>query len=46
MALGNSIRNVLLVIMAAIILSACAAKTTKKVGDYGISQISGDTYTG
>ena len=32
--------------MAALILSACAAKTTKKVGDYGISQISGDTYAG
>jgi peptidoglycan-associated lipoprotein len=46
MVLGNSIRNIILVIMAAIILSACAAKTTKKVGDYKISQISGDTYTG
>jgi peptidoglycan-associated lipoprotein len=46
MALRNSIRNILLVMMAAIILSACAAKTTKKVGDYEKSQISGDTYTG
>jgi len=46
MVLGNSIRNIIFVIMAAIILSACAAKTTKKVGDYKISQISGDTYTG
>ena len=46
MVLGNSIRSILLLIMAAIILSACAAKTTKKVGDYSISQISGDTYTG
>jgi peptidoglycan-associated lipoprotein len=46
MVLGNSIRSVLLVIMAAIILSACATKTTKKVGDYEISKISGDTFTG
>ena len=46
MVLGNSIRSVLLVIMAAIILSACATKTTKKVGDYEISKISGDTYAG
>ena len=46
MALGNSIRSILLVIVAAIILSACATKTTKKVGDYKLSQISGDTYTG
>ena len=46
MVLGNSIRSVLLVIMAAIILSACATKTTKKVGDYEISKISGDTYVG
>ena len=46
MALRNSIRSILLVIMATIILSACAAKTTKKVADYGVSQISGDTYAG
>ena len=46
MALGNSIRSILLVIMATIILSACATKTTKKAGDYEISKISGDTYTG
>ena len=45
MALGNSIRGILLVIVATIILSACAAKTTKKIGTE-ISQISGDTYTG
>ena len=45
MVLGNSIRSIVLVIVAAIILSACASKTTK-VGDYKISQISGDTYTG
>ena len=48
MALRNSIRSVLLVIMATIILSACATKTTKKVGDTKakVSQISGDTYAG
>ena len=46
MALGNSIRGILLVMMAVVILSACATKTTKKVGDYEISKISGDTYTG
>jgi peptidoglycan-associated lipoprotein len=46
MFMGNSIRSILLVIMAAIILSACATKTTKKPGDYEISKISGDTYTG
>ena len=46
MFLRNLIRSVLLVIMAAIILSACATKTTKKAGDYQISKISGDTYTG
>ncbi len=47
MVLRNSIRSVLLVIMATIILSACATKTTKKVGDdkkSKVSQISGDTY--
>ena len=46
MLLRYSLRNILLIIMAALILSACAAKTTKKVEDSGISQISGDTYTG
>ena len=45
MLLRYSIRNIVLIIMAAFILSACAAKTTKKVSD-GASQISGDTYTG
>ena len=45
MVLGNSIRSIILVIMATIILSACATKTAKKVED-GISKISGDTYTG
>ena len=45
MALGNSIRSILLVIVAAIILSACAAKTTKKI-ESAVSQISGDTYAG
>ena len=41
-----SLRNILLIIMATIILSACATKTTQKVADLGASQISGDTYTG
>ena len=45
MALGNSIRSILLVIMAAIILSACAAKTTKKIESVS-TQITGDTYAG
>jgi peptidoglycan-associated lipoprotein len=45
MALGNSFRSILLVIMATIILSACATKT-KKVGDYQVSKITGDTYSG
>ena len=48
MVSGNSIKSILLIIVAAIILSACATKTTKKVGDYKkskVSQISGDTYT-
>jgi len=31
MLLRNSLRNILLIIMAAFILSACAAKTTKKI---------------
>jgi peptidoglycan-associated lipoprotein len=47
MILGNSIRSIVLVIVAIIVLSACATKTTKKVGDYKkdkVSQISGDTY--
>ena len=43
MVLRYSIRNILLVIMAALILSACAAKTTTKKIE---TQISGDTYTG
>ena len=45
MLLRNSLRNILLIIMAAIILSACAAKTTKKI-ESAVSQISGDTYSG
>jgi peptidoglycan-associated lipoprotein len=43
MVLGYSIRNVLLVILATFLLSACATKTTKKIET---SQITGDTYTG
>ena len=46
MRLRYSLRNILLIIMAAFILSACATKTAKKVEDTGISKISGDTYTG
>ena len=46
MLLRYSLRNILLIIMAAFILSACATKTAKKVEDTGISKISGDTYTG
>jgi len=44
MVLRNSFRNILLVILAAFVLSACAQKTTstKKLG----TQIAGDTYTG
>ena len=45
MAIGNSIRSIILVIMAAVILTACATKTTKKAAD-SVSQISGDTYAG
>ena len=43
MVLRYSIRNILLVIMAAFILSACADKTTTKKLK---AAISGDTYTG
>lgn len=43
MVLRYSIRNVLLVILATFLLSACATKTTKKIET---SQITGDTYTG
>ena len=43
MVLRYSIRNILLVILAAFILSACAAKTTTKKIE---TQISGDTFTG
>ena len=42
MVFGYSIRNLLLVIAATLLLSACAAKTTKKIE----TQIAGDTYTG
>ena len=45
MLLRYSIRNILLIIMAAFILSACAAKTTKKI-ETQTTQITGDTYTG
>ena len=45
MLLRYSLRNILLIIMAAFILSACAAKTTKKI-ETQTTQISGDTYTG
>ena len=42
MIFKNSLRNILLVMLAAFVLSACAAKTTKKIE----TQISGDTYGG
>ena len=42
MVFRYSIRNLLLVIAAALLLSACAAKTTKKIE----TQITGDTFTG
>ena len=45
MLLRYSLRNILLIIMAAFILSACAAKTTKKI-ETQVTQITGDTYTG
>ena len=45
MLLRYSLRNILLIIMAAFILSACAAKTTKKI-ETQTTQISGDTYAG
>ena len=45
MLLRNSLRSVLFIIMAAFILSACAAKTTKKI-ETQTTQITGDTYTG
>ena len=45
MLLRNSLRNILLIVMAAFILSACAAKTTKKI-ETQTTQITGDTYTG
>ena len=45
MLLRYSLRNILLIIMATFILSACAAKTTKKI-ETQTTQISGDTYTG
>ena len=43
MVLRNSVRNILLVIMAAFLLSACATKTTTKKIE---TQIAGDTFTG
>ena len=45
MVLRYSVRNILLIIMAAFILSACAAKTTKKI-ETQTTQITGDTYSG
>ena len=45
MLLRYSLRNILLIIMAAFILSACAAKTTKKI-ETQTTQITGDTYAG
>ena len=44
MLLRYSLRNILLIIMAAFILSACAAKTTKKI-ETQTTQITGDTYS-
>ena len=43
MFIMNSIRNLLLVLMAALLLSACATKTTSKKVD---TQIAGDVFTG
>ena len=45
MLLRYSLRNILLIVMATFILSACAAKTTKKI-ETQTTQITGDTYTG
>ena len=45
MLLRYSLRNILLIIMAAFILSACAAKTAKKI-ETQTTQITGDTYAG
>ena len=45
MLLRYSLRNILLIIMAAFILSACATKTTKKI-ETQTTQITGDTYSG
>ena len=45
MLLRYSLRNILLIIMAAFILSACAAKTTKKI-ETQTTQITWDTYSG
>ena len=45
MVFRYSIRNILLVIAAALLLSACAAKTTKKI-ETQTTQITGDTYSG
>ena len=45
MLLRYSLRNILLIIMAAFILSACAAKTTKQI-ETQTTQITGDTYAG
>ena len=45
MLLRYSLRNVLLIIIAAFVLSACAAKTTTKI-ETQTTQITGDTYTG
>ena len=42
MVLRYSIRNILFIIVAAFVLSACATKTTKKIE----TQITGDTFAG
>ena len=42
MVFRYSMRNILLVVMAMFLLSACATKTTKKIE----TQITGDTYSG
>ena len=46
MLLRYSLRNILLIMMAALILSACAAKKTATKIETQATQISGDTYTG
>ena len=45
MILKNSIRNLLFIIMAALVMSACASKTAKKVSPSS-TLIAGDVFTG